>query len=92
MDKTSPTLMDLVGACGLPQVPQCGLTVKKARVTTFKSSKSSRDGCIRPYISGSYGLSRFDSYRSPIEVYTASKLVQGGYTHMISYHVGIIWV
>ena len=55
MDKTSPTLMDLVGACGLPQVPQCGLTVKKARVTTFKSSKSSRDGCIRPYIFGSNG-------------------------------------
>ena len=37
-------------------------------------------------------LSRFESYRSPIGVYTAPKLVQGGYTHMISYHVGIIWV
>ena len=55
MDETSPTLMDYVGACGLPQVPQCGLTVKKTRVTTFKSSKSSRDGCIRAYIFGSNG-------------------------------------
>ena len=56
MSKTIPTLVESVGAKGLPQVPQCGLTVKKARVTTFKSSKSSRDGCIRPYISGSYGF------------------------------------
>ena len=34
MDETSPTLMDSVGACGLPQVPQCGLTVNKTRIVT----------------------------------------------------------